>query len=1041
MAVLGAVLFDASLLAAPPALDASLNPKLANTSSGDKSVTVQSAVQQADGKIVIVGQFTSVNGVARRNIVRLNADGTVDAGFDPNPNRTSSALNGVLIQTDGKLVVHGEFANFQPNNVGAPVSRSFIARLHTDGTVDESLDLGVDGRVTSAALQSDGKLVIAGTFTRVKGTRRAGIARIAPDGTLDETFNPNPNESVDCVALQPDGKILLGGIFTTLRPNDALSATPRLQIARVNSMGDLDTAFDPAADGGVHSIAVQADGKILVGGLFGNFSPNGASTPTPRERFARLNADGTVDAGFRAGLFGIPASSIPVSAYSSAVQADGKFLVAGPFEEYRQDTTVGSSPLVAQRGLLRFDASGAIDADFNAGLNDSAFGISLQGDGSILPAGRFTKLTGSTRLGIGRLKNDPAAQSIAVTGTTKVEWLRSGGVPLVSWAVFEQSLDHGATWTALGVGSPVGTTANWELTGLSLPANCAIRVRGAAPGGKNNGSSSLVEQVALAPEVGTNPATQITPETALLSGMVSANGFATECSFQYSTDPTLLTGVTTVDARTIPAGGSNVVVSKPVTGLAANTTYYFRIVAENFAGMSEGGIASFATPNSPPTALDDAILLDKAATSQITIDALANDLDPNGDPLRITVITAPKQGTAILDGALPGNKILYTPGPGYATSGSDAFTYSITDSNGGTSNAKVTLTFSEFAMQAGQFAGQLSGAGGSIEGSLTLTLSKTGSFSAVVVVGSVRKTVKGTFDGNGDFASPDGLVNLHLDLTATSGGPGSFAITGTVAASVGAPQLALSGANAAYPKNTLPVESGSYTVLLEHPGLAPGGIGWAAMTVGKGGKVGVAGRLSDGTALSCSTTLVGGAGPENVAHLSAVLPYPVKGSLSGGVAFNDTQSDTDCAGVLRWIKPMQTKGALYLSGFDVAELDFAASRYTPPNRGVRALAFEEDTPNGTITLYDGNIPTPMTKDLNFSTTNVVSITSANTEAVTVKVNASKGTFTGSFLQLRPPATKAVRVPFGGVIYQKVPLATGFFLSPTASGGVEIMPAP
>ena len=82
-------------------------------------------------------------------------------------------------------------------------------------------------------------------------------------------FDPNANDTVCVVVVQPDGKILIGGDFTTLSPNGGVAVT-RNHIARLNPDGTLDTAFNPNATGysRVYSIAVQADGKILVGGSF-----------------------------------------------------------------------------------------------------------------------------------------------------------------------------------------------------------------------------------------------------------------------------------------------------------------------------------------------------------------------------------------------------------------------------------------------------------------------------------------------------------------------------------------------------------------------------------------------------------------------------------------------------------------------------------------------------------------------------------------------------------------------------------------------------
>src|SRR5205807_3193554 len=104
---------------------------------------------------------------------------------------------------------------------------------------------------------------------------RNRIARLNPDGTLD-TFNPNANGTVYAMAVQADGRILLGGNFTSI------GGQTRNNIVRLNSDGTLD-AFDPNANERVFSIAVQADGKILAGGFFTSIGGQ------PRNRIARLD--------------------------------------------------------------------------------------------------------------------------------------------------------------------------------------------------------------------------------------------------------------------------------------------------------------------------------------------------------------------------------------------------------------------------------------------------------------------------------------------------------------------------------------------------------------------------------------------------------------------------------------------------------------------------------------------------------------------------------------------------------------------------------
>ena len=84
------------------------------------------------------------------------------------------------------------------------------------------------------------------------------------------------------MAVQADGKVLLGGPFTTLQPNGAASPTLRNRIARVNADGTLDASFDPNANNGVVCMAVQADGKVLLGGSFTALQPKARPRP-PRE--------------------------------------------------------------------------------------------------------------------------------------------------------------------------------------------------------------------------------------------------------------------------------------------------------------------------------------------------------------------------------------------------------------------------------------------------------------------------------------------------------------------------------------------------------------------------------------------------------------------------------------------------------------------------------------------------------------------------------------------------------------------------------------
>ena len=152
---------------------------------------------------------------------------------------------------------------------------------------------GVNGEVLAAAIQADGKIVIGGRFSAVNGIARNNIARLNDDGTLDRTFADlsaqGVNGQVNALAIQPQGGIIVGGSFTRAGQVETLN------LARYDADGNADQTFGgvgPAqsgVNGNVYALAVQPDGKIVVGG---NFE---AIFGQPRRGIARLNADGTLD--------------------------------------------------------------------------------------------------------------------------------------------------------------------------------------------------------------------------------------------------------------------------------------------------------------------------------------------------------------------------------------------------------------------------------------------------------------------------------------------------------------------------------------------------------------------------------------------------------------------------------------------------------------------------------------------------------------------------------------------------------------------------
>ncbi len=310
-----------------------------------------------DGKILVGGDFRIVNGASRVDFTRLQPDGKVDPDFYPalwldGPVYTS------LVQDDGKVVIGGVFSSIS----GIP--RRYVGRLNPDGTFDDSFNVGssINSYVYSIASLGQGDLLIGGSFSTFNGDpKRIGLVKVFSDGSLDASFNPQLNGSVLAIAIQADGKIVIGGDFTSV------NGQVKNRLARLNRDGTLDPAFEGGVgvDSSVRTIAVQPDKKIVIGGAFGSI--NGVSQPylgrltsagLPDLDFApslnstvysvALQDDGKILAGgdFTGKLLrllpnGTPDSSIISSAtganaavLSVALQPDGNIVLGGNFTQF-----------------------------------------------------------------------------------------------------------------------------------------------------------------------------------------------------------------------------------------------------------------------------------------------------------------------------------------------------------------------------------------------------------------------------------------------------------------------------------------------------------------------------------------------------------------------------------------------------------------------------------------------------------------------------------------------------------------------------------
>ncbi len=197
----------------------------------------------------------------------MNADGSLDLDFNPNPNHNVEAM---ALLAENKILVGGRFTQIDGEE------RNRIARLHPDGTLDSDFAPDINGNVFVISVQPDGSILLGGSFTEVAGQPRERIARLHPDGSLDMQFNPGVNNAILSMALQADGRIWLGGSFTRL------GGQVRSGIAAIDADGTLITDMFPNANSTVNALALHADGSILAGGSFTRIGGR------PRNGLARL---------------------------------------------------------------------------------------------------------------------------------------------------------------------------------------------------------------------------------------------------------------------------------------------------------------------------------------------------------------------------------------------------------------------------------------------------------------------------------------------------------------------------------------------------------------------------------------------------------------------------------------------------------------------------------------------------------------------------------------------------------------------------------
>jgi uncharacterized delta-60 repeat protein len=348
---------------------------------------VYCSLLQPDGKIIIGGSFTSFNGAASGRILRLNSNGSRDASFNPGLGVVNNIVYAAAQQADGKTILVGSFTKYNTTNTNR------VVRILPDGTLDSSFSIGTgpNGLVGEVKVQADGKIIVAGSFDTFNGISCNKIVRLNSDGTIDSTFNIGTgfNDNVTALAIQADGKILAGGVFTMYK---GVTAN---RIIRLNNDGSLDSSFIAGSgfsDNGINVIKVTSGRNIMIGGSF-NQKYNG----TDVNRLVLLDPSGVLVPTFDIG-------SGPASAaiYTLENAADGSWFVGGSFSIFESQN---------QGRLAKIDADGLLDTAYltpGVGFDNTVFKVLPLPDSKTMAFGSFTRFNGVNSPRIARLLEDGA---------------------------------------------------------------------------------------------------------------------------------------------------------------------------------------------------------------------------------------------------------------------------------------------------------------------------------------------------------------------------------------------------------------------------------------------------------------------------------------------------------------------------------------------------------------------------------------------------------------------------------------------------------
>src|SRR6185437_3540149 len=599
----------------------------------------------------------------------------------------------------------------------------------------------------SVALQPDGKLVVAGSTAGPSGDAFA-LARYTPTGALDTTFGSSgrvitgfggDQDWAQAVAVQADGKIVAAG----KTGHQCCGGTFDFALARYTAGGTPDTTFGTGgkvttdfagSTDNAHALVIQADGKILAGG---ERLPGGnASGASFDFALARYQPGGALDPAFGAG--GLVTTDFPGHndhTYALALQQDGRVVAAGdsspdfalaryaaatvnnpPAARDDSYATAEDTPLtVAAPGVLGNDS----DADGDP-LSVPAASVTApaHGTAAVNADGSFTYTPAADFNGTDTFTyhaSDGTAPSTAATVTITVTPVNDP--PAARDDNYATAEDTPLTVPAPGV---LGNDSDADGDPLSVPAasvtapahgTAAVNADGSftyTPAADYNGTDSITYHASdgTAPSTAATVTITVTPVND--PPAARDDNYRTEEDTPLSTTASKMAGVLANDSDadgdpltavlvTGPAHGTLSLNSNgsftytPAAGFSGTDSFTYR-ATDGVLGSNAATVTITVVRPGTPVAVDDSYRTGQDTPLMVPPPGvLANDSDPNGDPLRIEIrsVTAPAHGTLNLSKS-DGGDFTYTPATGFT--GQDSFTYRATDGVLGSNVATVTIT-------------------------------------------------------------------------------------------------------------------------------------------------------------------------------------------------------------------------------------------------------------------------------------------------------------------------------------------------------------